>query len=236
MNKKTIIIALLALVALTGQSQTFTPAVEDSVDFVITGTTPSTAESVGMFLPCNLSCRGVMKFALNNGQFRVTGRLPRNTFVQIGDVLGNDFRFIVDSVPTHINMATGEVKGSPTQKRFIACQMLERDIDPGDQFMDSLTDDERERLLLMSDGSEPMKTARDSAIVEKYNNLMADMNALICRNIQENQNNVIPAWYFYIGGDRMKKCELGALLREDAPYSRHPAMQHTWEYYWSLQQ
>ena len=33
MNKKTIITILLALVTMVGQAQTFTPVVEDSIDF-----------------------------------------------------------------------------------------------------------------------------------------------------------------------------------------------------------
>ena len=46
MDKKTIstclrglVIPVLALVAMAGQAQIFTPIVEDSIDFVITGTT-----------------------------------------------------------------------------------------------------------------------------------------------------------------------------------------------------
>ena len=237
MYKKTIITAVLALVAMTGRAQTFTPIVEDSIDFVITGTTPSPTDSVGVFLPCNMSCLGLFKFPLIDGQFRVTGRLPRNTFVQIGDLQGNDLRFIVDSVPTHINMVTGEVKGSPLQERFIACQMRERVVDRiGEQFMDSLTSDEKENLIDMFFGDESIKTALDSARVGRFRSLMADMDALICQSIRENQDNVIPAWYFFIKGVRKEKAELDELLRKDAPYSRHPAMQRVWEYYWSLEQ
>lgn len=36
MNKKAIIIFLLTIVAFIGHGQTFTPIVEDSIDFVIT--------------------------------------------------------------------------------------------------------------------------------------------------------------------------------------------------------
>lgn len=39
MNKQTIITILLALVVIVGYGQTFTPAREDSIDFVITGET-----------------------------------------------------------------------------------------------------------------------------------------------------------------------------------------------------
>ena len=51
MNKKAIITILLAVVAMAGQAQTFTPVVEDSIDFVITGTTTSNNDSVATF-PC----------------------------------------------------------------------------------------------------------------------------------------------------------------------------------------
>ena len=46
MNKKSIITILLALVAVTGQAQEFTPIVEDSIDFVIIGTTNLKIDSV----------------------------------------------------------------------------------------------------------------------------------------------------------------------------------------------
>ena len=46
MNKKTIITTLLALVVIVGYGQTFTPAREDSIDFVITGETTIKADSV----------------------------------------------------------------------------------------------------------------------------------------------------------------------------------------------
>ena len=45
MNKKTIITILLALVAMAGQGQNWAPLVEDSIDFIITGTTNSTQDS-----------------------------------------------------------------------------------------------------------------------------------------------------------------------------------------------
>ena len=48
MNKQPIITILLALVAVTGQAQTFIPVVEDSIDFVIEGTVSEGADSVCM--------------------------------------------------------------------------------------------------------------------------------------------------------------------------------------------
>ena len=109
MNKKTIITALLALVALAGQGQTFTPVQEDSINFVITGTTISPHDSVAWFQCAPMGCGGVVKVPLVDGTFRIAGRLPRNAFVQIGDYAGNDLHFIVEEMPTNINLITGEV-------------------------------------------------------------------------------------------------------------------------------
>ena len=66
MNKKTIITILLALAAMAGQAQTFTPVVEDSIDFVITGTTTSNNDSVATF-PCAPHGQSV-KFPIQDGQ------------------------------------------------------------------------------------------------------------------------------------------------------------------------
>ena len=46
MNKQIIITSLLALVAMAGQGQTFTPIVEDNIDFVITDKTSSEDDSI----------------------------------------------------------------------------------------------------------------------------------------------------------------------------------------------
>ena len=66
MDKKTIstclrglVIPVLALVAMAGQAQTFTPIVEDSIDFVITGTTTSSHDSVAMFQCAPIGSRGL---------------------------------------------------------------------------------------------------------------------------------------------------------------------------------
>ena len=169
MNKQTIITALLALVAMTGQGQTFTPVVEDSIDFVITGTTTSSHDSVAWFQCAPMGCGGVVKVPLVDGAFRIVGRLPRHTFIQIGDYAGNDLRFIVEETPTSINLVTGEVSGSDLQQRFIRYQMCERDIDRiAEPWWDSLGDEEKHRLIDMRGGRLSDATAKDSANFLKY--------------------------------------------------------------------
>ena len=243
MNMKNIItclrgfaIPVLALVTVAGQAQTFTPIVEDSIDFVIMGTTTSNIDSVSSF-PCTPIGRRV-KFPIQDGRFTVTGRQPRNTFFQIGDYAGNDLRFIVDDVHTEINLVTGEVKGSEVQQRFIRCQMRERDIDKVvEPWWESLSDEEKDRIITMRGNGLPDATAKDSANLEKYEDFMGDRAALVRKNIRENKDNIIPAWYLYTDYDKMTLDELREFVCEDAPYANHPAMERPWKSYWGrLQQ
>ena len=233
MNKRTIFTILLALVVLTGQAQTFTPVVEDSVDFVITGTTTSNNDSVASFryFPHGQS----VKFPIKNGRFTVTGRLPRNTFFQIGDDEGNDLRFIVDDVPTEINLVTGEVKGSELQQRFIRCQMREREIDNVVMpWWDSFDDEEQARIQKMRTGDQQILTAKDSANVAKFNSHMAKLETANLKNIRENLGNIIPAWYLYTGIGSLTDDQMNEFMREDAPYAHHPAMERPWKKYYSI--
>ena len=233
MNKRTIITILLALVVLTGQAQTFTPVVEDSVDFVITGTTTSNNDSVASFryFPHGQS----VKFPIKNGHFTVTGRLPRNTFFHIGDYEGNDLKFIIDDVPTEVNLVTGEVKGSELQQRFIRCQMREREIDNVVMpWWDSFDDEEQARIQKMRIGDQQMLTAKDSANVNKYKSHMAKLETANLKNIRENLGNIIPAWYLYTGMGSLTDDQMNEFMREDAPYAHHPAMERPWKKYYSI--
>lgn len=235
MNKKTIITALLALVALAGQAQTFTPFVEDSIDFVITGKTTAQTDSVAMF-PC-APHGDIMKFPIVDGKFKVTDRLPRQTFIQIGDNAGNDLRFIVEETPTSINLVTGEVSGSDLQQRFIRCQMRERDIDRiAEPWWDSLSDEEKDRIIDMRGGRLSNATAKDSANFRKYEDFMGDHDTLVRQNIRENKDNIIPAWYLYVHHSNLNYEQRLEFMREDAPYAHHPAMERPWKVYWGMLQ
>ena len=237
MNKKNIITALLALVAMAGQGQTFTPIVEDSIDFVITGTTTSSHDSVAWFQCAPMGCGGVVKVPLVDGAFRIVGRLPRNAFIQIGDYAENDLHFIVEETPTNINLVTGEVSGSELQQRFIRCQMRERNIDRVvEPWWDSLGDEEKERLITMRMVGLPNATATDSANVEKYNRHMADLVDMNIQNIRENRDNVIPAWYLYTGMGSLTLDQMNEFMREEAAYAHHPAMERPWKKYWGMLQ
>lgn len=234
--KHTILASLFTLVSMTVQAQTFEPLVEDSIDFVITGTTTSTNDSVAAFSCAPLGKRTM--FPICDGKFTVTGRQPRHSFFQIGDYAGNDLRFIVEETPTHINLVTGEVTGSELQQRFIRCQMRERDIDNvAEPWWDNLDDEERNRIIIMREEGLPDATAKDSANFEQYEDFRGDRIALIRKNIRENKDNIIPAWYLYVGYSDLTFDEMRDFVREDAPYARHPAMERPWKTYWGkLQQ
>jgi len=235
MNKKTIITILLALVTMVGQAQTFTPVVEDSIDFVITGTTTSSHDSVAMF-PCAPLGKTV-KFPVVEGKFKVTCRQPRLTFIQIGDYARNDLHFIVEETPTDINLVTGEVSGSDLQQRFIRCQMRERDIDRvAEPWWDSLGDEEKDRIIDMRGGRLSNATAKDSANFRKYEDFMGDRDALVRQNIRENMNNIIPAYYLYVHHSNLNYEQRLEFMREDAPYAYHPAMERPWKVYWGMLQ
>ena len=232
---KAIITALLALVSMAGQGQTFTPIVEDSIDFVITGTTTSSHDSVAMF-PCAPHGKTV-KFPIVGGKFKVTGRQPRHTFVQIGDYAENDLRFIVDETPTSINLITGEVSGSDLQQRFIRCQMRERDIDRvAEPWWDSLGDEEKDRIIDMRGGGLSDATAKDSINYSKYEDFMGDRKTLVRQNIRKNKDNIIPAWYLYTDYNKLNYEEMLEFMREDAAYAHHPAMERPWKAYWGMLQ
>ena len=233
MNKQAIITILFALVAIAGYGQSFTPIVEDSIDFVITGTTTSTNDSVCAF-PCAPYEPG-MKFPIRDGKFTVTGRMPRNSFVQIGDNAGNDLRFIVDNVPTDINLVTGEVKGSDLQQRFIRCQMREREIyKVVIPWQKSFNKEEQARIMAMVAGDQPMQTATDTANVNKYNSFIADIKTVNINNIRQNLDNIIPAWYLYTGMGSLTDEQKDEFMHEDAPYAHHPAMERPWKTYYSM--
>lgn len=236
MNKKTIIAALLTLTILEGQGQTFTPIAEDSIDFVITGTTTSTHDSVAMF-PCAPLGESV-KFPILDGKFEVTGRQPRHTFIQIGDNAGNDLRFVVEDMPTHINLVTGEIAGSEVQQRFVRCQMRERNIDNAvGPWWKSLSNEEKNRIITMKENGLSDATTKDSVNFLKYENFMNDRNALICQNIRENKDNIIPAWYLFTDFGNLNYEQMLEFLREETPYAHHPAMEQPWKTYWGkLQQ
>ncbi|MBP5513466.1 MAG: TlpA family protein disulfide reductase [Bacteroidaceae bacterium] len=227
MNRKTIIIALLALVAMAGQGQTFTPIVEDSIDFVITGTTATEADSITWW-PC-APWGSDHLVPVENGQFRVAGYLPRHTFIQI-----EDLHFIIEETPTHVNLETCDATGSDMQRRFLQIQKEEQKIEKA--MWGELTDDEQMRVMQMCSGEVPMTTTNDSMWVRRYDAAWDSIYVLRAQRYRENLDNYLPAYYLFVNHMHIPLEEFGAYMHEDAPYAHHPAMSHVWKQYWGLQE
>ena len=82
MNKKTIITALLALVAMAGQGQERVMAFEpvDSVDFTIEGIVTDATDSISLgVVDYNPDWQKI--YPVNNGRFSINGRLPKYAYV-----------------------------------------------------------------------------------------------------------------------------------------------------------
>ena len=230
MKRINIILALLMLTAqtATGQEKAFTPTLEDSIEFVITGTTTSTEDSV-VWWPC----APFMPYAfeksvpVKEGRFRVEGKLPRHHFIQI-----DNLHFIVEETPTYVNLETCEVTGSEQQSKFIRIQQQEREIEKA--MWGNLTEDEQDYVMNMVAGAIPMKTAQDSIRVQRYNDAWAAIDSLRLTCYGENLDNMLPAYYLYVNHMNLKLEELERFMLADAPYARHPAMSHVWKQYWGL--
>ena len=227
MNKKTIITILFALVAMAGQGQTFTPVVEDSIDFVITGTT-TTEDDCITWWPC-APWGSDRLVPVEDGKFSITGRLPRHTFIQI-----EDLHFIIEEVPTHVNLETCEATGSDMQRRFLQIQKEEQKIEKA--MWGELSDDEQMRVMQMCAGEVPLTTANDSMWVRRYDVAWDSIYALRAQRYRESLDNYLPAYYLYVNHMHIPLEEFEVYMHEDAIYAHHPAMSHVWKQYWGLQE
>ena len=220
MNKQTIItclrgfaIPVLALVAVAGQAQTFTPVVNDTIDFVIEGTVCEGADTVYLD---ERPYREAEEYPVRDGRFRIMTRQPLYKFLQIEDGKDGWMQLIVDSVPTHVVVdfrTNTVVEGSPLNRRFNHYKLVE----------DSL---EREMELHEKD--------EDRTISES---LEQQGREVIWKAIVENFDNVIPVYYLSINGQAatLSPERLAECMKEEYAFARHPEMKMVWKFYWAMQ-
>lgn len=240
MNKKAILTILLALVALTGwaqEKQVFTPEKADTIDFVITGRTDMAVENVTLFTVAPMRGYQAKAEVGNDGSFRFTGRLPNGTFVQLGDGLGNDQRFIIDETPTHFDMLKGIITGSPLNNRMNQYQHREWEIEKlTDAIIDSLSEDVRAIVQEAVFGeSSPADYEPYKEIVERLMDYKSQYEQTEKAAINENLDNIIPAYYLNVNFGEMTYDELSEYLKEDRAYAHHPSMERVWKYFWGLE-
>ncbi|MBR5654990.1 MAG: redoxin domain-containing protein [Prevotella sp.] len=240
MNKQTIITALLALVTLTGlaqQKHAFTPEKADTIDFVITGHTDTAVDSVALFTLVPMNGYQAKAGVGKDGGFRFTGRLPYGTFVQLGDGLRNDQRFIIDATPIHFDMLKGVITGSPLNNRMNQYQHREWEIEKQtDAIIDSLSDEARAVVRDAVFGeSSPTDYEPYKEIVELLKGYKSQYEETEKAAINDNFDNIIPAYYLNINYGDMTYDELSEYLKEDRAYAHHPAMERAWKYFWGLE-
>ena len=213
MNKQPIITILLALVAVTGQAQTFIPVVEDSIDFVIEGTVSEGADSVCMN---ERPYTGPLWFPVHNKHFRIAVRQPLHKFLQIEDGRDGWMQIIVDNQPSHIVVdfrTNTVVEGSPLNKRFNHYKLIEDSI-------------EKEMELHEEDDDRTV-----------YNSLEQRLHDAKWKSIIENTDNVIPVYHLALNGqfcmitpERLTEC-----MKEEYAFAHHPEMKRVWKFYWAMQ-
>ncbi len=237
--KKTIITPLLAILVqmVQGQEQVFTPEKADTVDFVITGQTAATVDSVVLFSLTPMNSYRVKAGVSKEGTFRITGRLPRGMFVQMGDGLLNDQRFIVDETPIHFDMLKGVITGSPLNNRMNQYQHREWEIEKQtNAIIDNLSEEDRnvvQEAVFGDLSPAEYKTFKD--VVEKLKEYKSQYDQTEKAAINENLSNIIPAYYLNINYGKMNYDELAQYLKEDCAYAHHPAMERVWKYFWGLE-
>lgn len=213
MNKKFIITALLALIAFAGRSQVFTPVKNDSIDFVIEGTTSEGADTILLKERPYTQSR---KYPVRNGRFRISIRQPLHKFLQIEDGKGGWMVLIVDNQPARavIDFRTNRVvKGSPLNQRFNRYRLA----------LDTIETE------LMEHEEDADRTVADS--------LERQVRQIVWKTITENLDNVIPVYYLSLLGQfaMLPPEQLDACLKEAHAFHHHPDMENVWKYYWAMQ-
>lgn len=213
MKKKTIISALLALVATTGLAQVSTPVVNDTIDFVIEGTAGNGADSIYFKERPYTETR---KYPVRGEHFRIVTRQPLHKFIQIEDGQGGWMNVIVDNQPAHITIdlrTNTVVEGSPLNKRFNHYQLIKDSIE------------------------KEMELHEDDADQSVYDSLEQRLNEANWKTIIENLDNIIPAYvlgltnlFCMISPEKLAEC-----MKEEYPFTRHPDMSHANKFYEAMQ-
>ena len=157
---------------------------------------------------------------VDNGQFLFLGDFHYSRLLEVSDSKGHKLLFFADSIPTTIDLAQMTLKGSPLNERFAECQRRLSALKPE---LHKYTSE-----FGFNHDFEVMDT-------EGFNRLSADAHQLQMQFIEENADNLIPAWYLADNFTTMTLDELARYLKKGRPYADHVALQPVWEWYEGLQ-
>ena len=204
-----IVPAIILCCAMAGQAQTFTPIVEDSIDFVIEGTT--TKETTTIYVEEYPDIKEHRKeFNVSDGHFRITIRQPLHKFMEIREKNQESIPFMVDNKPASLKVnlkSNTVVEGSPVNKRFNYYQCLEAPI------IEEINEHEEDEDRTIHDSLE---------IID---------DEIIWRAISENYDNMIPVYYLGIDGSisALTSEQLIECMKEEYAFTHHPDMKEAWE-------
>lgn len=152
--------------------------------------------------------------AVNDGKFVYDGAFDKDQLLEITDEQGNRMVIIADSTPTEIDLLKQTLSGSRQNERFAECQR---------------------RLSALKRETQKF-AAPDGTVVddEGYNRLIDDAHALRLKMVEENQDNLIPAWYLAENYFAMSLNELEPFMQRYRAYAAHVAMQPVWQHYEGL--
>lgn len=152
----------------------------------------------------------------DNGTFFLPYHLHRNQFVRISDD-DTEWLLIADGEPLNIDMATGEMSGSETNRRLIECQKRIKRLLP----------EVRKYTTNIDDYKEIIDRQGFDAVVDSVRGIIAE-------TMLGNTDNMIPALFLSRDYTEMTYEQLRPLMRRGRPYSSHVMMQPVWDYFEGL--
>ena len=239
MNKKTIITALLALVAMAGQGQERVMAFEpvDSVDFSIEGTVAESADSVTLGV-VDYHPDWQKSFPIKNGHFSIKARLPKYAYVSLKDMpkTTSSISFMIDETPINVNLPDGMVTGSELNNKLNKYEHLQWELDKENVAVGKrLSSERRDSILaLFNHQIDVPETGMVKEAWQEYQEIRKSEKENLRRAIYDNLDNMIPAFYLFTNYMDFSYEELCELMREDRPYANHYKMENAWGYFFDL--
>lgn len=189
-----------------------------TVEVTLTG--PTTADASPVKVTPFYPRLEAFEAEMEHDQFTLTADFIDYQLLEISDAKGRRMLVFADSTATTIDLATMTLKGSPLNERFADCQR---------------------RLNALK--SELNKYVSEFGFnydfevmdAEGFSRLAAEAHQLQMQLIEENTDNLIPAWYLADNYTTMTLDELARYLKKDRPYSYHMALQPVWRWYEGLQ-
>ena len=157
---------------------------------------------------------------IEHHQFTLCADFSRHQLLEVSDSRGHRMMLFADSIPTTVNLAEMTLTGSPLNERFLQCQRR----------LNALRTELKKYVS-------PFGFNHDFEIMdaEGFRRVSQKAHELQMQFIDENRENMIPAWYIADNYTTMTADELARCLQKGRAYSDHVALQPAQEWYEGLQ-